>query len=522
MEDDLIVKTIGKIRNKMWISKVLKATFYGTLIASIVLLFIIILSHFYSIVFLWKKVGLICGGIIILSLIAGIVRRPSVSDAARFGDSLGLEDRLITYLQYMDVESEMIYVFKDEVQYTIEDVNLLEKYKFFINIKGVFSVLIIFLLSIGIYLLPSQAHTQSANMENANNNIKKQAYNIKEIQNKMSNGNIKDEFDNKEVEVLKNLTTKLNKSCDYQKAQQYINEAQSKIDEIERSRELEQMKAFAGMFNGCSKEYKALQDSLNSGDISSAEEISLSEKFNDMDKQKIIENLDKQIANAKNQSTKDKLTQIKSNITDKGVNGKNLKEQIKSLQAKNHTNDINKLEDIKKKLFAKSQGEKGINSATGDEKSSSFSEGNIKSYNNGEKSDSQSFDIASGGLGENPMENPNGVGGGGKKASGEAIDKVPEGKVGKKDVSTRLGDNVSTSSQIKGKWNEGGDIYNKEIDYAITSAGKYDNIKNTYVEFKNEGMQYVIKQDIPMKKRNLVIKYFKLLNGGNINAGGAN
>ncbi|MCT4592891.1 MAG: hypothetical protein N4A57_01245 [Anaeromicrobium sp.] len=521
MKKNKIDIILSKLRRKIWIGNILKSLINGVLISSIGFLFITIVAHITPIVYVFNKAFILITSIIILGIIVGVLRRPSIVKTALIGDKLGLKERLETYLEFKDKDSFICEMFIEEAEDSLENFNVLKKYKLNIQWKKVLISSLVCALSVGIYFVPSLSMNKAIEKEHINKELKEEGKNVSELKKNIEEDEDIGEDHKKEILLsLDDLEKKLNKSFDYNEAALQVSDMEKKLKKINNEMTRSNMKSIAGIFNGLDNEYVPLEEMFQTGDLDSFNALK-DKKFTTKEQETISENIKKMEKLNKNYNSKEKemLNEIKTALEDKKLTSDKLEDIIENNDKKidKFAKDTEtKLKSMKERLLAK--GNEGFKGLGGEEKGSDFAKGQNDDYENGEINNKKSEEMAIGNGGNKSIKSSSGVGGSG--IGGDSEDTIPkEGEVDKKDEATRLGEDGTNISNVEGNWHNEGNITNKYSENVIEVKGEFKSMDHMYNTFKKEGMDYISKQEIPLEHRQLVIEYFNKLNRGQQNGG---
>lgn len=505
---DKIYITLKKLRNKIWVNNIIGCLINSLLIYSLIILGFTIIIYVIPIVYFIKK-SIIIGAILLgLGIIRGIIKRPSIKNTALIGDKMGLKDRLITYIEYKNNDDSIINLFKNDLKETLDSFNVIKNYKIHIKFKRIIISLLVIVLSLGIYFVPSNNKDIAIEKQNINKDIKQEAQNVADIKKEIKEKLDKENLDKKDKQILlsslDNLEKKLNKADDYNQGSIDINEAQSELNEINES----YMNDVSSVFEGVKQGNNSLETAIDSGNIDRIKQALMDEEFNQQEKNKMIDNIDK----IQNSTNSEALNKIKDCLKKGDSSGKDIadilnkdKKKLK-IAKKAHM----KLESMKERMLSK-EGE-GFKSF-GDKKGSDFVNGDNDELDNGENGFEKPSEMVMGNAGNKKMANSNGVGGNVDSTS-DSNKQSKEGHIKRNEESTRLKDNGNEISSVSGVTGEDGIINNKYSDNVSEIKGDYKSLDTIEKEFSKEGMDYIFKQDIPLEDRDLVTEYFKKLNGG--------
>lgn len=522
-QQNLIMEIIKKIRRKIWRNKIIEMLVNGLFYAAVLLLILTLTLFFYPVVYAPIKAFYIVAGIMVFVLLIGIFKRPGLYQAAAEGDSNGLEERLITYWEYKEEDSLMVEILNDEVENALREKDLSRMCSLKISGRKLLLSAVIFVVIWGVYLLPVGKRQEAEKKEEVNVQIKKEAQDIKELRSEMAS-EISDKEGEKVLSALIELERNMKSSYDFNRAAAEVTAAQKNLNQCSGNSS-EALEAMAGLFAGTGVEHEELQKALESGNINKALELSNGEQFSAPEQEALLQNMEKQRNILENSGLKEELSQLEAALKEQALTGDKLSEALESMAKRKKLQEVIEktdleLQECKERLLARA--EQGIKTPGGKDQLESFAMGETAGYDMGERTSEQGGDLATGGNGNSAMSNPNGIGGGGQNASGKSNGQSAFGEVEKLEEDVRLGDDKSSTSQVKGQWGEEGSIIDKTADQVPAETGEYKYIERAVSTFQEQGMAYVEKFEVPLEREPLVMRYFSQLNGGNIDAGKSN
>lgn len=517
MKKQRVEQALKKLRRKIWTERIIDWVINGLAASAGCITIFMIFTHLYTLVYGLKKSLYIFALIMIVALIIGLLQRPKLIETAILGDRLGLEDRLITYLEYREENTSFIEVFLEDLDFILKDCNFHKKYKLKIGGKKLFLGILLLFISFGIYYLPTENRERVKEKEEINKILKEEAREIKKVIEEQIALDERKDVQKEAREVLKNLEQNLRDTFDFNEAAAEIAETQRKAQNIFKKDEEDIVEALSGVFQGASAASGDMENALKSKDIENTIELSKDRIFSHKEQEKILESLKLEEKRPHTSRTKEKLNTIKRELENKTFTGNSLKKALKSSN-KSHTMEnvekeiLNKLQERKERFFAK--GDSGIKNKGGQDRLSTFTEGKETDLSSGEASRQEGKELLAGGLGNKAVNSSEGVGGGGSAASGEGTKTGAFGKLQKNTDINRLGDAEVSISQITGQKSEVGDITNKLSNEVLAIEGERKDLEGAFIEYRKEGMGYVYKQNIPLGRRELIMKYFTSINGG--------
>lgn len=506
-----------KLRRKLWLENVLHWLISGLLVTAGMLFVFVVSAHLYPLLYVPGKALYAGGALMALALAAGLLKRPDLKQAAAAGDRLGLEERLTTYLEYRNREFALGEAFREEAEYAVQNINPLSRYKLSINGKKILAAAILIILAWGIYFLPSETRQAAGEREEINRELQKEAGKIKKIREELPE--TKDDRENNEqlLSVLKTLERRLSRAGDFDLAAAEVADAQKKLGRSVASQD-EIMQSLAGIFEGTGSGHQVLREALRSGDLEKAVKLSAESQFTDSERKTMLDNLQEAAGAASSPELKSELARLKTALEDNALSGEKLQEALRAVA------DTGKLfapeekvalelQQSKERLLARTNG--GINSPGGGDRLAAFAAGETSDYSRAETTGSSGGDLAAGGPGGHHTGSSHGVGGGGNKASGEGNGEGLTGELARREQATRLGEEGAPLSRVQGQLGTEGGMVDKAADRVPTETGELSTPDRVRAEFGEADMEYVLKYPIPLPRRELVMEYFTLLNGGN-------
>lgn len=509
MEQKTIQGELRKLSFKIWRQKFLhnfiEINFWG----SIGTLIISIISHIKPVIFLRQKLSAFWIILNIFIIIKTIMHRPDLKEAAVCGDRLGLQEKLVTYIEFENnekyKESAIFGSFKSELEDEIQYFDVVKKYKININLKKLISYALIILVSFAVYFIPSSCMEEARESEKIHADIKNERLNIKEkgenAFNHIKNKNVKKDTSN----VLNTLSKGLKNDYSYDDALEKINETEQKLNEIENEKYEEDMKTLSQMFKGTSLEDSRLSEELKNGNC---DESILNEEVNipQSDKDKILKNID----NMKEFKDEDIKNEIKNKITSNEIKGKDIMESLK----KSSDGEVKFKEQLNKSLakLSAQKKQKGFENGSGDKMSDNFLLGGEKtSYRYGEKSDIKNTEKNMQGYGNEEREDNNSIGSSKTGENSEVKEKANAGTIKKGKSSSYDSEENNSPSLADSKISDNGKLISKGLKSVKGEHGSKKNMQNTWLNSQNETINSIFKYEISSDKKSIVTDYFKKL-----------
>jgi hypothetical protein len=416
----------------------------------------------------------------------------------------------------------MIENFKEELSSILTVFDLVKKYKMKVRLKRIIISFLLLTLGTGIYFIPSASMNVAKNQEIINRELREEAAKIHELKDDFKKYLEDENLDSKQKEkiilTLEKVEKKLKNSFDYDEGAADVIDAQKKIKAMNGENLGEELKSVAGVFDGLGQEEKSIKEAFVSGDAEKISQKLNNHTFSKQDQEKIIDHINEmeKRLGSQDDGKKELLNKMKTALEEESTGeklSKALEDVEENKKIKKFTEETeSKLTSMKERLLAK--GDQGFKGLSGDEKPHDFAKGENEDTKNGEMTTQKGNEIVQGDMGNQHMENANGLGGsnGTDFENEKSTERV--GKVERQNQSTRLGKNKEEASFVKSCWQKGGKLTNKESDQAMAQKGECESLNTLYGEFQKQGMNYVEKQQIPLSRKELVLEYFNKLNGG--------
>lgn len=508
LEWKTIEQILKKLLKKLWLERLLKNLINVLLMSSIGIFVLVLYSHFTLIFYLKEKLFYISFILFIATLLKTIIKKPSLDEAARLGDKLGLKEKLLTYIEFnsRNDESEVFQIFRNDLEDKLQEFDLIKKYRMDIRPKKILVAFIIVVLAVGTYFIPSFSREMALEKESINKNIKKEVSKIKEEKKDIVE-NIKDKETKEEVsEVIKKLNKELNKTYEYDKALKEIAKAEEKLNYIKEKKHNKNLQRVSSLFKGTEIENTDLNNKLKDGIIDDSILKENNFSISKEDKKKILDNLK---SNKEFSSSKEFKDKIEEELSKEDLTTKDLIKSIKN--QKDEIKFASEFRNSKEKLTAKKD-EKNFENGQGDKKSKDFSMGEKESsHKYGESSKNGGIQEKIKGEGNSKSEDNNAIGGSKTGNNKEVKESANNGTIGRYDKETKQGAKGNISN-LKSKVNKEGKLTNKSIEEVTGEIGERQYMKNKWLEYKKQGMDYILKYEIPIDKEDIVIEYFKELN----------
>lgn len=524
MSEGAVEQAIRKLRNRMWLGNIAESLVISLLISSACILLLSVLGHLTVIVHAFRKAAFLLAAACVAGMAAGVARRPGMKRAALAGDRLGLQDRLVTYLEYRGRRGAVLDAFRRELGEALARRSPAGMYPVNFRWKGALAAVLIIAVSACLLFAPSPRVEEARFKEAVNTELKQEAANVALMKKALAEeaakrGESSTSFLGERAALLANLERKLNKSYSYGEAALQVADTLKELEKLGPGIAGEDIKGLAGIFEGTGEKFAAAALLFKLGDAAGGARALQNLNFSEDEIRLMLENANRLIKDPeRTQAQKQVLQKIKTGLEKQDFNGQKLSEALKSPPGGRNAGSVpevkTKLESMKERLLARS-GE-GFESLRGGSRGTVFTEGGSADLKEGEITSREAASVAQGDYGNQAARNPDAVGGGvpGSGGGGEA---GREGLVGRSDEPVFAGNGAGINLQeVQGRWQEkGGRLTERLSSRVIGLEGESGGYETLYVEFQEEGMRYMDKFAIPPGKRQLVLEYFKKLNGEN-------
>ncbi|MCR4435139.1 MAG: hypothetical protein QHH06_07125 [Clostridiales bacterium] len=526
MKQDPVFAAVKKLRNRLWLEHILRCSINALLAWALCALALAAAAHAVILVQVLPKCAFAALLILSAGLAAGLLMRPGLEAAARAGDALGLMDRLSTYLEYREGRGPVLEAFREEVRDAVEGFRPAERYRLRIGWRRLLAALLLAALSAGVFFIPSANTRAAALKQQVHQDLKEEAENVarlaQQAEQEKEEGTGEGVSRDRTPDILRSLQKKLAAGYSYEEAALNVSAAQKELEARRKEAAGEDLKGLAGIFDGMGSPYREARALLESGKAEDAAKAVQALSLTGEEQQRMLDNIRRLQSTADADSTSPRgeaLEKLKA-AAEKGVlDGQKLSDAFTGALAKKQEPEAAdeaeaKLQSLKERLMAK--GREGFDSDGRDRKSSAFTEGENAGMKDGEAGGGSPSGTALGEAGNTAVRSPDGKGGGGVSDGSGGDEKGREGQVDRSEASALPAPEGGSASQVKGKWQEGqGDIKSKQSDRVAETAGQLMDRDSLYRQFKQEGMEYVSKYEIPSGEKPVVLEYFNRLNGGN-------
>lgn len=511
--DEYIDRALSRLRWKLWQNRMVQAMCVGAVASGIWILTIGGISLFIPLLYngtkAWVGSAVLFGG----SLLYSACRRPSLRDAAICGDALGMEDRLITYLEYRHCDSPMVLLFIEETKKALSVVQPVAHWHMCLNKKWLTYAVILLLVGISAWFVPAPAREAASDREKIDKRIQAEREHVQKLRNDISAAA---EIHNRQQmeKTLASLQGELAHSTSYQEAAKAVADAKKAIVQGNAQ----------GSGPLASVAYAMLQgtDFPDTG-MSRTEMMQWARSLTGNDQvpfpngvqQKMLQNVEKIKKDLNSSPVPDALQSAYEQLQNHQMTPSDLEKLLDvqsqvGMPAPETEKIAGKLEQIQERLLALDAA--ASEGKAGETPVSSLAFGNQSGLTNGEQVHTNGTEaIAAGGGGMQVRQSSNGTGGFG--SAGQHKPATHPHNMVKGEEATRLA-GTSSPSLLRGSLGKEGDIREREAVNVWAESGGSGPLGQAWATFQKNGMEYVNRQDIPLAREQVIEHYFAQLSGG--------
>ncbi|AOY75876.1 hypothetical protein [Clostridium formicaceticum] len=467
MEEEKIYEALKKIRKKYWFQRLLQYMAYAILCFGTTILLLACISHMKVITGVRGKGISFMAGYAFFALLMALWKRPSLLDAAKLGDAMGFKERFCTYLQYREREDQTWYCFLEEMEEALEEEKPYKSYQVKGYSKLFFLGIAVFCIGILVFYLPTAPREAAYEREKINQEIRKEVLALEEILKEFQEEEITlgKEEKNQGIEAVKILKKELNKAYQYHDAAWEIQKTQDRLVSIYGEDFLSKN------FSSTSREISNIDAGNNPSQRTDGEEGDFEKKDN--------------LEGFADLQQKDRLS--------------------------THMDRTNKkLEEMKQRMLSKE--EDGLKSKPGQDSIENFAAGETEAFERAEASRQSGEKVTEGGFGEENSRESGGVGGSAAGNQGDATFKE-EGSIGSEGEAFSLEGENFVEAAFSGRESEKGDFQQRGVTETLGIEGMEENRLAYYKDFIENPVGYLDRYGVPSANKNLVINYFKELEG---------
>ncbi|HET7581067.1 MAG TPA: hypothetical protein VFK33_17445 [Bacillales bacterium] len=232
MNNHRLFFTLLKVmRRKLWMERAV-SLFYSVLLAAVCAVAVwAVLGRFVVILHLDVKIWVTCGIGLVVWLAATVYRRPSWVEAARAFDSHGLDDRVVTMLGFLDDDSEMIRLQREDtlkmMKASLDDVKA-QRIRWLYWKRAVPSVVVVGAVVIA-FIYPNGVMKEAAKAEKENKIVSEKKKEVEQFVKKQ-----RDEVKPKAKEELEALKKEVAKAREAGNVMDEMLEAEAKLAELRK------------------------------------------------------------------------------------------------------------------------------------------------------------------------------------------------------------------------------------------------------------------------------------------------
>ncbi len=292
-------KALRPLKTKIHINNTIYCLTIGLLVACSVSFALSLASLFVPVPFLSETVIKAFAAIMIISIVVSAFLSPGNNKVINTADSLGLKERIVTAFQLKDDNSKLSQVQRTDALNKLKTTQLDKLYVIRVEKRGLTASLVMIILTISFFFIPSSTRDEALKMENVVKEIEKQADNIEAEKSKLLEEN-DDDMKIKEIEKeLDKLLEKLKKTKNEEEALKELSKA---LHDLEKLKTDEKDKLLSRLEKGMESNTpgqmaKAIEDNDTKEIADKMEQLKNElEKMNDGQREEMIEQL-KQAAN---------------------------------------------------------------------------------------------------------------------------------------------------------------------------------------------------------------------------------
>ncbi|BCZ48500.1 hypothetical protein psyc5s11_45670 [Clostridium gelidum] len=220
---DFIKKSGRRIKLNFLISKILMGL-QASLVLTLIILTIALVVPFES---CYKLSGVIIVISLIVSIIFGIIKAPKKKEIALIADSKGLNERVITALEFLGDNSEIAIAQKEDTVRSIELYNFKRNLPISVEKKEIYKIIILIILCFITTVIPTGAKKDAENLRDFN---KMKSETLKKIDKEEKKIEKEDELTKEEKEELKKILQDAKKELKETKKKEDTNKLMDRLD----------------------------------------------------------------------------------------------------------------------------------------------------------------------------------------------------------------------------------------------------------------------------------------------------
>lgn len=513
-----ILKAIRKARDRMHTGLILEYTVKTSVIAFGIYLLLVLLSFFIPIYGAYLKGAAIAGSVITAGFVVSLFMTPKDKAAAKMLDSKGLEERVLTALEFLNDDSTIAMLQRQDALEHLKALNIKKEIK--IKFPARFAVMS-GLLAISIIIsgfIPNLMEEKAREVYNVKKEISKQLKEVEEVIKRVENNN-KLTLEQKEEAkaALEELKKELGKAKDMKESSKALERTENKIEMLKQKYTDKELDKIIEEFSK-NEITRDLAETLKRGDINKLKSelqrtVEGLKNLNEEELKELSQNLS-QLAKTLEQNPE--LAEAFYNLAQKMASGElgDFQDEINSLNEEiSHlmeNQDFSRaMEEVMQSLrnaAAQSQGQQGQNQQG---QGQNQGKGSGQGQNQGQ---GQNGGQTGGGAGE-------GTGQSGKNQGSQGTNtgignKQPSGKDVReyeKIFTPSLPGGEGDKSPLQGNKTDEGETKEYTVDKGIGIRGEMKPYNQVIGEYKEKAFQNIEGRQIPKSLEDLVKDYFTSL-----------
>lgn len=548
MDKKYIIRELRPLKIKIYLHKAIKVLLTAFIISGFISLLLVISSLFVVIPFVRHKMLLIIGAGFISALFASLFFIPSTKQLIMTADGLGLNERVITAWYLFGDNSEVARLQRQDTKKVLENTKLTSAYKITIDKKLYILSACIIIAAVLLTFIPGRVFNETRIREALIQQIKEHEKLIEEeisIQQQKNSG-ISDDQLNQLKEALEKLKEEFRKSVSEEDALKALAQMENLMEKLKAQDPLKDLSALQSLL-GDSPLTGDMAEALKDNDEEALQQALdlLAKELEDDEKTKELTELLQQAAMTMGDSSMlaESLQSLASAASSKSLSGNELAQNLMELIQQTQKNASGQ-QDFEKALAgisealgnarrsisavdqriasgntgkqgqAGSGANNGNNSQPGGQQPGDGSgdqngSGSQSENKDGSGSSSQGKGSATG-AGNGTTNTDMGYNEGDQAGGGRARGSRKEEEYKKIYVPERLGGDGNETTLPGQKLDSGSSTYS-EADGAPVKKGAMVPYQEVLSNYRNEAVQTMERQDIPMGMKELVKSYFSSL-----------
>lgn len=532
-----IYRALRPLKNRMHINNAVRCVFISLAAASGAFLILSLAALFTPVPFFWRVVLYIYLAALLLASILSLLLRPGNINVMKTGDSLGLKERLITAQQLKDDASPIAEIQRHDALKAAASLDYKRLYPLKFPKLEAMTALMLTVLAIGLFLVPSGTKEDAIRMENIRAEIEEQAKRLEEEKEELKKKQGLSEEKLKEIDKkLSELLKELKKSDNESEAIKAISMMRHELDKLKNRAIPEEMKKLAdslsknpitrelgdalknGLMEDIKQKLEKLNEDINKLDAKERENLAdelkkaAEELAENKELAQALAGLSQAVASGNPNSVRDGMTALGNSLSGLASSGESSMDGQEGLENVTLDQILASLDEARREI-ADTAGS-GYRFAQGNEGQQSNSvgsgQGGKGQGNNNGQGGGQSGKGAGGGAGEGSTNKDAGYKEG---ESGNAGRRPGEKQVRDYEqvyVPDRLGDGGEVS-QVKGTKTKSGQSQWSEVGNVPVEKGYTVPYNEVLAEYRKEAMDSISEAPVPPVMKDIVREYFTSL-----------